>query len=156
MPKKYASPEAGYLVSRYRVEVKGDTKQAAAMNSYARIIAEERLRTLKEGDTLPALRRNKDGLELPIKVNPEALNREQELAQSQRRVILEWLQLKPEYCFIHGEKVSEIWQQELARVDRQIRQLSERFERHAYPGQAEGRCRNVRGGCARMPGRTAP
>jgi hypothetical protein len=126
-PEKYTNPEAGFLVSRYHVEVKGNAKQTAAMNAYARVIAEERLRTLKEGDTLPALRRYQQKLKEPIEVSSEALDKEPSLTKSQRQVVGDWLRQNPTYCSFSGEKVSEIWQQELAQVDRQIRQLSEQL-----------------------------
>ena len=126
-PKKFANPEAGFLVSRYQVEVKGNAKQTAAMNSYARIVAEERLQTLKKGDTLPALRRYQQKLKAPIEVSPEAIDKELSLTKSQRGAIGDWLRLNPTSCSFYGENVSEIWQQELTRVDRQIRQLSEQF-----------------------------
>lgn len=128
MPKKYTSPEAGFLVSRYQVEVKGNTAQTAAMNSYACVIAEDRLRTLKEGDTLPALRHYQQKLKAPIEVGPEALDKEPGLTKSQRQVVGDWLRQNPTYCSFDGEKVSEIWQQELTRIDRQIRLLSEQFD----------------------------
>jgi hypothetical protein len=128
MPKKFVNAEAGFLVSRYRVEVKRDAKQIPAMNSYARIVAEERLSKMKEGDTRPALRRYQHGLNEPITVGPEALNKEPGLGESQRRVISEWLGRNPGHNSFQAEKVSETWQRQVAWVELQIRQLTGEFD----------------------------
>ncbi len=120
--------EAGFLISRYRVEAKGDSKQSAAMNSYARTVAEQRLRTLKGGDTLPALRQYQRNLKSPIEINPDVLDKEASLSPSKRRAIGDWLRRNPQLGSFYGEKVSEVWQQELTRTDQQFRQLSEQFD----------------------------
>lgn len=124
---KVASPEAGYLVSRYWVEVKGDSDQANAMNSYARVIAEAKLHTLAHGDNLPALRRHLRELQTPVAVSATALGAEANLSNSKRRAISAWLQSDPRNSAFDGAKVSDEWQQELARTEKQIQQWNAQF-----------------------------
>jgi len=127
-PKNFANAKAGYLLSRYQAEVKGDSDMVAKMNDYARIIAEEKLRILKHGDTLPALRRYLHELQTPIQVGAEVLDGETGLSNSKRRSIADWVRSNPNNGSFHGETASDAWQQELARVDKQVHQLSEQFD----------------------------
>jgi hypothetical protein len=124
---KTGSPEAGYLISRYWVEVKGGSDQASAMNSYARVIAEAKLRTLAHGDNLPALRRHLRELQTPVTISATALDAEANLSNSKRRAISAWLQSDPRNSAFDGAKVSDEWQQELARTEKQIQQWSGQF-----------------------------
>ena len=124
---KVGSPEAGYLVSRYWVEVKGDSDQASAMNSCARVIAEAKLHAFAHGDNLPALRRHLRDLQTPVAVSAAALDAEANISNSKRRAISAWLQSDPRNSAFDGAKVSDEWQQELVRTEYQVQQWSAQF-----------------------------
>jgi uncharacterized protein YceK len=124
---KVSSPEAGYLVSRYWVEVKGDSDQVSAMNAYARTLAEAKLHTLAGGGNLPALRRHLRDLQTPVMVNPRALDSEPKVSNSKRRAISDWLQSNPQNDAFDGAKASEEWQQELTRTEQRTRLMSTQF-----------------------------
>ena len=121
------SPEAGYLVSRYWVEVKGDSDQAPAMNSYAQSIAAAKLRTLAHGENLPALRRHLRELQTPVAVSAAVLDNEAKVSNSKRRAISAWVQSDPRNGAFDGAKVSDEWQQELTRSEKQIQQWTAQF-----------------------------
>jgi hypothetical protein len=127
-PSKYASSEAGFLISGYRAEVKNDPKAVAAANTYAQRIAEEKLRALTKGESLADLRRYKQQLEAPIQVSTDALGLESSLSASRRQTIVNWLNQHPECTSVNAAKVSVAWQQEIERTDQLMIEVKSRFD----------------------------
>jgi hypothetical protein len=135
---RVASPEAGYLVARYWVEVKGHSDQVRAMNSCAQTIANAKLQTLTRGDNLPALRRYLQALQTPIVVNSAALNSESQISNSRRRAVAEWLAADPQHSAFAGEKASPEWHQALEQTSRVIGQLNAQFDTALAQARQDG------------------